>query len=62
MKKWNVSQIEDYLKKVHVMDKAGGYGIQETPKIVQSITGSYTNVMGLPIERLRKEMKKLGIK
>jgi len=62
MKKWNDSQIEDYLKAVHVMDKAGSYGIQETPKIVQSIMGSYTNVMGLPVERLRKEMKKLGIK
>jgi len=51
--------ISRYIQKVHVLDKAGSYGIQEEPKIAERIWGSYTNVMGLPVEKLRKELKAL---
>ena len=59
MKKLTLQDIDNYVKKVHVLDKAGSYGIQENPKIIQSIQGSYSNVMGLPVEKLRMELRKL---
>jgi septum formation protein len=46
--------IADYLKVVNPLDKAGAYGIQEHgTRIVESIDGSYSNVVGIPMERLR---------
>jgi septum formation protein len=42
-----------YIKEVHVMDKAGAYAAQERGSmIIERITGSFTNVMGLPSEKL----------
>jgi septum formation protein len=50
-------QIRDYLTKVNPLDKAGAYAIQEHGDlIVSEISGSYSNVVGLPLERLRKEL------
>ncbi len=47
-------QIRDYIDRVHVLDKAGAYAIQEHGNaLVQHIAGSYTNVVGLPVERLQ---------
>ena len=43
--------IIDYAATRDGLDKAGGYGIQgEASKFVKSINGSWTNVVGLPIE------------
>ncbi len=51
-------QIDDYLAKVNPLDKAGAYGIQEHGDlIVSEISGSYSNVVGLPVEQLREELK-----
>ena len=41
--------IEDYVLSGTPLDKAGAYGIQDG-LVVASIEGSYTNVMGLPME------------
>ena len=43
------------------LDKAGAYGIQEWIGYVgvSSLNGSYFNVMGLPVQRLYKELKTL---
>jgi septum formation protein len=50
-------QIGDYLEKINPLDKAGAYAIQEHgDKIVAEISGSYSNVIGLPVERLREEL------
>ena len=50
-------QIRRYLSRIHPLDKAGGYAIQdEADEIVKSIQGSYSNVVGLPLERLRQEL------
>jgi septum formation protein len=42
---------------VNPLDKAGAYAIQEHgDKIISEISGSYSNVVGLPLERLRAEL------
>jgi septum formation protein len=54
-------EIDYYVAHYRPMDKAGSYGIQEWIGFVgvESIAGSYFNVMGLPIQRLYTELKKL---
>ncbi len=55
------AQISDYLSKINPLDKAGAYAIQEHgDKIVAEISGSYSNVVGLPTERLQQELKSLN--
>lgn len=56
-KKLSDKAILDYFKKVNPLDKAGAYAIQEGPKIVRKIEGSYSNVVGFPVELFRKMMK-----
>lgn len=51
-KPWKAAQLAAYIEKIHTLDKAGAYAIQEQPKIVRKITGSYSNVVGLPMEAL----------
>lgn len=49
------AQIKNYLSKVHVLDKAGAYAVQEeSDMIIAKVEGSISNVMGLPIEALAK--------
>ena len=51
-------QIADYLAKIHPLDKAGAYAIQDYGElIISEISGSYSNVVGLPIEQLRAELR-----
>jgi septum formation protein len=52
-------EIEYYIAKYRPMDKAGAYGAQEWIGYIgmQNIVGSYFNVMGLPVQRLYKELK-----
>ena len=52
-------QIEYYVEKNSPMDKAGAYGIQEWIGYVgiESIEGSFYNVMGLPVQRLCRELE-----
>jgi septum formation protein len=51
--------IEYYLKNFKPYDKAGAYGIQEWIGIIacSRIEGSYFNVVGLPVQRLYKELQ-----
>ena len=45
--------IENYFSKVNPLDKAGAYGIQECGEmIVSEISGSFENVMGLPVAKV----------
>jgi septum formation protein len=54
----DAGQIHDYLAKVNPLDKAGAYAIQEYGDlIISEISGSYSNVVGLPVEQLRVELK-----
>jgi septum formation protein len=50
------TQIRHYLAQTNPLDKAGGYGIQDKGEvIVEAISGSFTNVIGLPLERFQSE-------
>ncbi len=49
-------QIEDYIATGSPFDKAGAYGVQDSG-FVESIDGSYDNVMGLPTEKLAEELE-----
>lgn len=54
--------IDDYISTVPVLDKAGAYGIQEHGEIlVEKIEGSFSNVVGLPLERLGQEFDLWGV-
>ena len=48
-------EIRRYLDSIHPLDKAGAYAAQgDNGRIIKKIDGSVTNVIGLPIERLRE--------
>ena len=49
--------IWQYIKGGSPMDKAGAYGIQDGG-LVKGIKGSYTNVVGFPLELVKKMIKK----
>ena len=52
-------EIEYYVEHYNPMDKAGAYGIQEWIGYVgiESILGAFFNVMGLPVQRLYRELE-----
>lgn len=54
--------IETYLSRVHVLDKAGSYAIQEEGDlIVAGYTGSWTNIVGLPLETTKQILTGSGL-
>jgi septum formation protein len=54
-------EIEEYLRLVQVMDKAGAYAAQEDSiGLIADIDGSRTNVIGLPMERLAPMLAQRG--
>ncbi|MBN2271226.1 MAG: septum formation protein Maf [Sedimentisphaerales bacterium] len=54
-------QIAEHIAGGTWRDKAGAYAIQETgDQFVERIEGSLTNVMGLPMELLRRMLSKVG--
>lgn len=53
------AQIHQYIDSGDPFDKAGGYGIQNVKNtFVKEISGSYYNVMGLPIEAILEKISK----
>lgn len=54
-------EIRYYVNTYQPMDKAGAYGIQEWIGFVAvtALEGSYFNVMGLPVQRIYTELKKI---
>ena len=60
LKAMSLSRIRGYFRRVNPMDKAGAYAIQSrSNNIVQEVRGSFSNAVGLPMERLCARMKKL---
>jgi len=54
--------IDRYFERVNPLDKAGGYSIQdETDLIVAGYDGSFSNIMGLPIEETKQILVRCGL-
>ena len=57
------AMIQSYLAKVDTLDKAGAYAAQGSgAEIIAKIEGSFTNVVGLPMEKTVAELAKFGIR
>ena len=61
--KLNESDIADYFRLVNPIDKAGAYAAQAAGRsIIASIEGSFTNVIGLPMERTTEFLAQFGLR
>ncbi len=57
-----LGEIDHYIGTGDPFDKAGGYGIQgEGGALVETIVGSYTNVVGLPLTEVRGAIEHLAM-
>lgn len=57
------AMIQSYLAKVDTLDKAGAYAAQGSgAEIIAKIEGSFTNVVGLPMEKTVVELAKFRIR
>lgn len=57
VKRLSKEEIEEYIQSDEPYDKAGSYAIQGTfGQYVESISGSYENIVGLPIQKLAKHL------
>jgi len=55
-------ELKRYLARIHPLDKAGAYAAQEDRgEMIARVEGSFSNVIGLPMERLREELRAFGI-
>ena len=53
--------ISEYLEKVPVLDKAGGYAIQDHGEmIVERYEGDYETIVGLPVALVLDQLKRMG--
>ncbi|KAA6342072.1 hypothetical protein EZS27_010136, partial [termite gut metagenome] len=57
-----LEEIKSYVTNYHPFDKAGSYGVQEWIGFigVEKISGCYYNIMGLPVQKLYEELKKIN--
>ena len=57
----DTAQIREYTARGNPLDKAGAYAIQESGEfLISEVSGSYSNVVGLPVELLREELEAWG--
>ena len=62
MAAYSDSMITDYVASGSPFDKAGGYAIQDLGgALVDGVIGSYTNVVGLPVEATRRLLEGFGV-
>ena len=63
MRKVGPKQIKNYIKTGEPMDKAGAYAIQGYGSLLfDKIEGNYFGIVGLPINIVRDELYKMGVK
>ena len=54
----NRTQVRRYLSQINPLDKAGAYAVQQHGElIIAELSGSFSNVVGLPVEALRAELE-----
>ena len=55
------AQLRAYLKRIGPLDKAGAYAAQDDRgELIESVEGSFTNVIGLPMEVLKEAIGKFS--
>lgn len=56
-------EIRYYIERYKPLDKAGSYGIQDWIGLagIEKISGSYSNVVGLPTEKLYRELRRFEL-
>lgn len=60
-REFDADVIEAYLERVHVLDKAGAYALQDHGEmLVESVEGSRSNVVGLPMERTLAALRRFA--
>lgn len=60
-RKFGDTMIQNYLSKVSVFDKAGGYAIQDHGEwLVESVEGDYQNIVGLPLTKVLAQLAQMG--
>ncbi len=59
--KLSTSLINKYINEINVYDKAGSYAIQDDKKyhLINKIEGSYYNVIGFPLEDIKKDINSI---
>jgi septum formation protein len=61
-RKLSNTAIKAYLAKIDPLDKAGGYAAQGNgAEIIREIRGSYTNVVGLPMDETIRELRDFAV-
>ncbi len=62
MKELTPQEIEEYMATGEPLDKAGGYAVQGEARVfVEEVEGSWTNVVGLPLETLEEGLTLMGL-
>lgn len=60
LNKMSSAQIASYVERRDPLDKAGAYGIQDN-EVVKKYRGSYSNIVGLPLEKLARALLRAGV-
>ena len=61
MKRLTKNEIKSYIESDEWKGKAGAYGIQgSAEKFIQFISGSYTNIVGLPLNQVYGSLNSIG--
>lgn len=62
MGEYSDAEIEAYVETPEPFDKAGGYAVQGAGRrLVASVQGCYTNVVGLPLTTTRRMLERWGV-
>ena len=55
------AELQAYLRRIKPLDKAGAYAAQDDSGVmIAKVEGSFSNVMGLPMEKLEEELAELA--